>query len=363
MAMSHSGHNLLIGTYTETLDFVTGNADGVTGAVYDPRTGQVHDVTVLAPTRNPSFLALDADGTRLYAVNETHTFSGQPGGGLTAFARDLRTGALRQLNTRSSAGVAPCYLSVDGRDLLVANYDSGSVTAIALQPDGSLGPQHGHDQHAGSSVHPERQAGPHVHMACPDPVTGDVLVVDLGMDAIFTYQLTEAGLTERPGTRFAAPPGAGPRHIAFHPDGQHLFVVCELGSVVLTLRRAAGGRLDLAHVASTLPAGAESGPANLAGGIRVTPSGRHVLVSNRGQDSLVMLRFDPGTPSLTLVHSQPSGGECPRDFCLTPEADRVIVAHQDSRDLVVMDLSEDPAQLTLVSRTEVPTPSCVLFAP
>lgn len=363
MAMSHSGHNILIGTYTETLDFVTGNADGVLGAAYDPRTGQVHDVTVLARTRNPSYLALGADGTHLYAVNETHTFSGQPGGGLTAFARDPQTGALSQLNTRSSAGVAPCYLSVDGRYLLVANYDSGSVTAIALQPDGSLGPQHGHVQHVGSSVHPERQAGPHVHMACPDPVTGDVLVVDLGLDAILTYQLTDAGLTERPGTRFAAPPGAGPRHIAFHPDGQHLFVVCELASVVLTLRRAEGGRLDLAHVVSTLPSGAEAGSANLAGAIRVTPSGRHVLVSNRGQDNLAMLRFDPETPSLTLVHSQPSGGQCPRDFCLTPEADRVIVAHQDSRDLVVMDLSEDPAELSPVSRTEVPTPSCVLFAP
>ena len=98
-------------------------------------------------------------------------------------------------------------------------------------------------------------------------------------------------------------------------------MVCELGSVVLTLRRA-DGRLVLAHVASTLPPGAESGPPTLAGAIRVTPSGRYVLVSNRGHDSLVMLRFDAETPALTLAHVQPSGGAGPRDFCLTPEADR-----------------------------------------
>jgi 6-phosphogluconolactonase len=360
--MSHSGHSLLVGTYTETLPHVTGTADGILGATYDPLTGAVSDVTVLARTRNPSYLALDQDGGHVYAVNETHTFEDQPGGGVTAFARDPATGALSQLNSRSSDGVAPCFLAVDGRVLLVANYDSGAMTAVSIEPDGRLGPEFAHVQHQGSSVNPDRQAGPHVHMVSPDPVSGDVLVGDLGLDAVLTYQLTQSGLTERPGTRFAAPPGAGPRHIAYHPDGQHLFVVCELASVVLTLRRT-DGRLVLAHVASTLPPGAESGPPNLAGAIRVTPSGRYVLVSNRGQDSLVMLRFDAETPALTLARVQPSGGAGPRDFCLTPEADRLIIAHQDSSNLVVMDLDEDRAELRPRSTTEAPTPSSVLFAP
>jgi 6-phosphogluconolactonase len=360
--MSQTGHSLLIGTYTETLPHVTGTAAGILGATYDPLTGSVRDVAVLARTRNPSYLAVGPDGRRVYAVNETHRFAGQPGGGVTAFARDPGIGALRELNFVSSGGEAPCFVSMDGRVVLVANYDSGSVTAIALEPDGSLGPGHATVQHAGSSVNAERQEGPHVHMAIPDPVTGDALVVDLGQDAVLTYQLGDSGLAERPGTRFAVPPGAGPRHIAFHPDGQHLFVVCELGNVVLTLRRA-DGKLVLAHVASTLPPGAESGPPTLAGAIRVTPSGRYVLVSNRGHDSMVMLRFDAETPALTLVHAQPSGGACPRDFCLTPEADRLIIAHQDSHNLVIMDLDEDRAELRPVSTTAAPTPSSVVFAP
>jgi 6-phosphogluconolactonase len=359
--MGISGHNLLIGTYTETLPHVTGTADGILGASYDPLTGAVSDVTVLASTRNPSYLALDPDGHHVYAVNETHTFEDQPGGGVTAFARDPATGALSQLNSRSSDGVAPCFLAVDGR-VLLANYDSGSMTAVSIEPDGRLGPEVAHVQHQGSSVNSDRQAGPHVHMVSPDPVTGDILVSDLGLDAVLTYQLTPSGLIERPGTRFAAPPGAGPRHIAFHPDGQHVFVVCELASVVLTLRRV-DGRLLLAHVASTLPPGAESGPPTLAGAIRVTPSGRYVLVSNRGHDSLVMLRFDAETPALTLACVQPSGGAAPRDFCLTPEADRVIIAHQDSSNLVVMDIDEDRPELRLLSTTPAPTPSSVLFAP
>ena len=358
--MSHSGHSLLIGTYTEKLPHVTGVADGILGASYDPRTGSVGPVAVLARTTNPSYLALDQDATHLYAVNETHTFEGRPGGGITAYARDPRSGALVQISTKSSGGVAPCHLAVDGRYLLVANYDSGSATSVALESDGRLGPEHAHLQHAGSSAHPERQAGPHIHMTCPDPVTGDVLVVDLGLDAVLTYQLSPSGLTERPGTRLAAPPGSGPRHIAFHPDGRHLFLVCELASVVLILRRAAG-RLVVVGEAPTLPAAA-SGPASLAGAIRVTSSGRHVLVSNRGHDSVVMLRFSPDAPALTLADIQPSGGAGPRDMCLTPEGDRLIVANQDSHSLVVMDVDEDGSALRPVSATAAASPSSVLFA-
>lgn len=357
-------HNLIVGAYTEELPHVRGQAAGILGASYDPATGRIGPVEVLARTRNPSYVAVSATGGFAYAVNETAEFAGQPGGGVTAFARDPRTSALTELNSRSSSGTAPCHLAVsqDGRFLLVANYDSGTVTAIAIEPDGSLGREHAHVQHTGSSVHPDRQTGPHAHMVCPDPAPGsrDVLVTDLGQDAVLTYELTDSELTERPGTRFAAPPGAGPRHLAFHPDGRHVFAVCELGSIVLTVRRDAG-RLALCDVTSSLPPGGV--PGSLAGAIRVTPSGRHVLVSNRGHDSIAMLAFDPADPSLTLVHSQPSGGAGPRDFCLTPEGDRLVVAHQDSHNLVVMRIDEDAPSLRSLSQTEAPSPSSVLFTP
>jgi 6-phosphogluconolactonase len=355
--MSH----LIVGAYTETLPHVAGKAEGVLGATYDPRAGTIGPVTVLARTRNPSFTALDRAGRHLYVVNETATFEGQPGGGLTAFARDPQTGALRALGSRSSLGEAPCYLALtaDERGLAVANYDSGSVAAVMIEPDGSLGSRDAHVQHVGSSVHPVRQAGPHVHMVSPQP-DGDILVVDLGMDAIVTYQLTESGLAERPGTRFHAPPGSGPRHLAVHPDGQHLFVVCEMGSLVLTLRRENGG-LVLTDSVSILPS--DFAGSNLGGGIAVSASGRHVLASNRGHDSVAMLRFDPQAASLTLVALESAGGACPRDICLTPEGDRLVVANQDSSSLAVLDVDEQKPELRLICETPAPTPSSVLFAP
>lgn len=355
-------HRLIIGAYTEELPHVAGRADGVLGAAYDPRTGSVGPVTVLAPARNPSYVALSADTSHLYAVNETARFEGQPGGGITAFARDPGTGALRQLSTRSSGGEAPAHLAIGqgGRHLIVANYDSGSLTAVAIEPDGSLGAQLAHVQHAGSSVHPERQAGPHPHMACPVPGTRDVLVTDLGLDAVLTYELADAGLAERPGTRFAAPPGTGPRHIALHPDGRHVFVVGELGSTVLTLLRE-DGQFILVDVEPTLPPGYAG--ASLAGAIRVTADGRFVLVSNRGHDSIAMLRFDAADSALALVHVQSASGRAPRDFCLTPEGDRLIVANQDSHQLVVLDIDPDKPELRPLSATSAPSPSCLVFAP
>jgi 6-phosphogluconolactonase len=357
-------HSLIIGAYTEELPHVKGQAAGILGATYDPATGRIRPVIVLARTRNPSYVTVSPAGGFVYAVNETAEFAGQSGGGVTAFARDPRAGTLTELNSRTSSGDAPCHLAIsqDGRFLLVANYESGSVTVIAIEADGSLGREHAHVQHAGSSVNPERQAGPHAHMAYPDPKPGshDVFVTDLGQDAVLTYELTDSGLTGRPLSRFSAPPGAGPRHLAFHPDGQHVFLVCELGSIVLTLRRD-GGRLVLRDATSTLPPGGV--PGSLAGAVRVTPSGRHVLVSNRGHDSIAMLAFDPAGPSVTLVHSQPSVGAAPRDFCLTPEGNRLIVAHQDGHSLVVMQIDEDAPSLRQLSQTEAPSPSSVAFAP
>lgn len=367
-------HRLVIGAYTEDLPHVSGTAGGVLGASYDPRSGIVGPVTVLARTRNPSFAVPSAAGRQVYVVNETISFGGQPGGGITAFARDPETGALRELNSRSSGGAAPCHLAIHpgGRFLLVANYESGSVVAVALEPDGRLGPEHARVQHAGSSVHPQRQAGPHAHMVACDPVTGDVLVADLGLDAVLSYRLTESGLAERPGTRIDAPPGTGPRHLAFHPDGRHLFVVGELNSTVLTLRRA-GDRFVLAGVTSTLGPASAAGD-SLAAAIRVAASGRHVFVSNRGDDTIAMLRFDPGgaptagaapagPPALTLVHLQPAGGRGPRDFCLTPDGGHLVVANQDSHNLVVLRIDEDRPGLAPVSAAEAPSPSSVAFAP
>jgi len=357
--------HLIIGTYTEQLPHVQGKADGILTASFDPASGRIGPVTPLAAARNPSYLAASASGGNVYAVHETVTFDGQPGGGLSAYARDPRTGSLTWLNAGPTVGESPCHVALDrtGRFVLTANYGvdagPGSVTVYQLERDGRLGELTDHVRHFGSGPDPVRQAVAHVHMIASDPVTGEILVADLGSDSVFGYTLDSAGrLARRTTARLAAVPGSGPRHLAFHPDGQHLFVVNELDSTVSTLRRQ-GDHFAVTDRVPTVPAG--TGPQNLAAAIRVTPAGRHVLVSNRGQDSLAVLRFDPGTSSLSLTGSTPSGGEWPRDFIVTPDGQHVIVANQDSDLLACYGFDDETGALRLLHRAAAPTPVCLLL--
>lgn len=354
---------LIIGTYTEPLMGVTGQADGILTAGFDGDSGRLGPVSALATTRNPSYLAMPASGGHLYTVNETLTFGGQPGGGITAYGRDTGTGALTELNSRPSLGPAPCHLALDrtGRFVLAANYGTGagSVTVYRVTPDGGLGDVTSHIELTGAGPHPQRQASSHPHMIASDPVTGDILVTDLGADTIGGYTLDPAGrLTARPGGRLAAAPGAGPRHLAFHPDGAHLFMVNELDNTVGTLRRDGAG-FTLAHRVSTLPAGISG---SLAGAIRVSPSGRHVLVTNRGHDSVAVLRFDPGAPALSPAGHAASGGEFPRDLIVTPDGRHVIVACQNGSLLASFGFDDGTGRLRLRHTAAAPTPVSLLLA-
>jgi len=355
--------HLIIGTYTEELPHVRGKADGILAASFDPASGRIGPVGSLVEARNPSYVATSASGEHVYAVHETLTFDDQPGGGITAYARDPRTGILTQLNARATGGDSPCYvaLGAGGRFVLVANYGvgAGSVTVYRAEPDGRLGEMTDHVKLTGSGPDPVRQADSHAHMVATDPVTGDILVADLGSDIILAYALDGDGhLTPKTAASLAAVPGAGPRHLAFHPDGSHLFVVNELDSTVSVLRRE-DDHFVVTDRVSTRPA--EATGQNLAGAIGVTPSGRHVLVSNRGDDTLSVLRFDPGTSVLSLVGLTSDVGECPRDFLVTPDGQHVIVAGQDNDHLASYQFDDETGELRLRHRTVAPTPVCLVL--
>lgn len=198
--MSAVGQSLVIGTYTRREESCDGRPSGILAASYEGTS--VAGLTALAELPNPSWVTATADGGYLYAVAETADFAGRPGGGVAAYARDPTAGAVMLLNAVSSGGAAPAHLELDPseRFVIVANYDSGSVSVFAREASGRLGAMTCHVQHQGSSVHPVRQASPHPHQICFDPVTGDLFVPDLGIDAVLSYRLSEDGiLSELPG--------------------------------------------------------------------------------------------------------------------------------------------------------------------
>lgn len=351
-----------IGTYTRRESFVDGKAEGIYVYRLDPSSGALTYAATVGGVVNPSFLAVGAQGDYLYAVNEITGDHGSHGT-VSAFAIDRETGGLAFLNKQSSHGLAPCYVSVDGtgRYVLVSNYESGSLCVLPVQEDGRLGEATDVVQLHGSGPNPQRQQGPHAHMILPGPGGQTLFAVDLGTDKIMLYRLDlERGkLLQADLPWVQLPPGTGPRHLAFHPNGRFAYAVSELQSTVTVLQYdESHGGLAPVQAISTLPDDFEG--QNLGAEVAVAPSGRFVYASNRGHDSIVIYEADPATGKLSLVGHEPSQGTGPRFFAIDPAGHLLLVANQDSDTVVIFWIDQNSGELAATGHvSQVPTPVCL----
>jgi 6-phosphogluconolactonase len=352
---------LYLGTYTEGT-----SSEGIYLIRMDRRSGELRRMGAVDAGPNPSFLALHPNGRVLYAVNELEQHNGRPTGAVSAFAIAQDTGALRRLNEQPSGGGAPCFVSVDrsGRVALVANYAGGSVALLPIQPDGALAPAAQVVQHAGTGPKPERQAAPHAHCILVDLSNRFVLAADLGADRVFVYRLDVDGKSLRhvEGGDAVMRPGAGPRHIAFHPTLPLVFVANELDSTVATLRfDAERGALSPLDTRSTVPAGWTG--TNYPADIHVAASGRTVYVSNRGHNSIAAFSVAASTGALVLDRVVSTEGDWPRNFSLDPTGRWLLVANQRSDSVVVLGRDPESGRLTPTrQRIAIPSPVCLRFA-
>jgi 6-phosphogluconolactonase len=348
-----------IGSYTESMAHVQAKSRGISVFRLDPASGALTPVQTLSGLANPSYLAVEPRRRCLYAVEEIED------GRVCALRIDPASGALTLLNRQSSHGNAPAHLSVDGeaRNVLVANYENGSIAVLPIHDDGSLGPATAIVQHVGGSVDPERQQGPHAHYIVADPANRLVLVADLGLDAVLSYQLDSAAgaLTPHDTPSTALEPGGGPRHLAFSPDGRYAYVINELDSTLTACAYdAVSGRLRPIQRLSTIPAGFEGEQSTAA--VRVAPSGRFVYGSNRGHDSIAIFTSDPATGVLTLVGHESTQGATPRDFNIDPTGTFLLAANQDSDTVVTFRIDQATGRLSATGHvTEVMTPVCIVF--
>ena len=348
-----------VGTYT-----TDGRSQGIYRLLLNTESGSLRLDGIAAKSANPSYLALHPNGRVLYAVNEVSEFRGQPAGAVSAFAIDRRSGALELLNQQPSLGTSPCYVSVDrrGRVVFVANYGGGSVASFPVRRDAGLQTAKSFVQHEGRGAHAVRQTAPHAHCILPDPTNRFVLVVDLGTDALLTYRLDErtgAITVVTPGAATKA--GAGPRHLTFHPNGRFAYVVNELDSTLLAFTYdGQRGALDEIQVTPASPGGTvtENYPAD----VHVSPSGRFLYASNRGDDTIAVFAIDSATGQVTPVEQVSSGGRTPRNFTLDPSGRFLLAANQRSDSIVSFRVDEASGRLTPTGSTvAVPVPVCIRF--
>jgi 6-phosphogluconolactonase len=348
-----------IGTYTGQ------KSKGIYAYRFDGATGRLVSLGLVAETTNPSFLAVHPNRRFLYAVNEIANYEGQKSGAVSAFALDPRTGKLTFLNQVSSRGADPCYLVVDktGKHVLVANYSGGSVAAFPLRADGRLGEASALVQHAGGSVNPERQQGPHAHSINLSPDNRFVIAADLGLDQLLVYRFDSTkGLLAANSPAFAkVNPGAGPRHFAFHPSGRFAYVINEMQSTVSAFAYdAAGGVLHALQTISTLPK--DFAGKNDTAEVQVHPTGKFLYGSNRGHDSIAVFAIDAEKGTLTPVEYVATRGKTPRNFGIDPTGSFLFAANQDSDNIVVFRINPDSGRLTPTGQVvEVPSPVCVKF--
>src|SRR5215470_5932238 len=318
-----------VGSFTTTQRKARG--DGIHVYRADPATGAWTHVQHIGDLINPSYLALSHDQHFLYSVHGDEEYA-------TAFALDPRTGHAKLLNCAATGGKNGVREAVDpsGKFLVVANYSSGSVAVLPIAPDGSLRDQHQLVQLPGDpGPHKVEQTSSHPHDIVFDPSGRFVLVPDKGLDRVFVFRFDGVNGRLSPAEQASVKtrPGAGPRHLAFHPKLPIVWVLNELDSTTATYRwDAKRAMLAPIQVITTLPTTFTA--YSTAAEIVVSPDGRFVYCSNRGHDSVVIFAANPSDGRLEPVGWQPTEGRVPRFIGLDP-AGRFLYAANEQGDTIV----------------------------
>jgi len=365
------GGLVYVGTYSEPILFGTGQVlqgkgKGIYCFRFDPKRGALDPVGVTEGVRNSSYLAFDPKRKFLYCVNEFKEFEGKASGAVSAFRIDQKTGVLTFLNTKASHGTDPCHLIVDksGKNVLIANFASGSVSVLPIKRDGSLRDASCIIQHEGTSVDPKRQAGPHAHAVELSADNRFAFVPELGGDKVMIYALdAERGMLtpnqHQPSIKMA--PGAGPRQLVMHPNGKFAYLINELNSTMTAYRYdAKKGALTELQTLPTLPPGFHA--YSSCAEVQIAPSGKFLYGSNRGDDSIVIYAIDAKKGTLTLVGHESTRGRIPRNFEIHPGGEFLAVANQDTNNIIMFRIDQQTGKLTPTGNVvEAGTPICVRF--
>jgi 6-phosphogluconolactonase len=349
-----------VGTYTRNNE-----SKGIYICELDMASGDLAVIGHGPWVESPSFLAIHPSKRYLYACNSLNEWGGKPGGAVSAFAIDPGTGALELLNQESTLGAGPCHVSVDasGKAAMATNYSGGSLCLFPLLDDGRLAPASDFHQLHGAGVDPRRQTQAHAHSIWPDPTNRYALACDLGTDRVMIYALDlEGGKLVPNRMPFARiRPGAGPRHLDFHPNGRWVYVVNEMiSSVTLFDWYAERGVLsEVAHV----PAAPASAPeSNTGADIHVTPDGRFCYSTNRDHNSLAMFALDQETGVPSLIGYESTRGDHPRNFAIDPTGHWLLCANQNTDNIVTYRIDPETGHLKITGfELKLPRPVCIKF--
>ena len=348
-----------LGSYTEAILFGTGEiyqgkGTGITICSFEDG---VIDIINELPLRNPSFLCINDDKKKIYAVNEMKEYLEEEGGGITqlSYTADF---SMSIDGTWNAGGKDPCHIEFSpGKEFVaVANFASGSVTTFPLDESGNItGTERTVFPHTGSSVHPVRQKGPHAH-SCIFDNNQLMYVPDLGIDSLVVYDYSKDDLSINDSLSVSVPAGSGPRYGEFSKDRKHFYLINEISSQVMHFT-VDEGRMEFQQVVNTLPEGFKE--ENICSDLHLTPDGTKLYASNRGHDSIVCYKVEENG-NLTFVDRQSCGGKTPRNFAIDPSGAHLLVGNQDSNLISVFRIKMG-GHLEKIDAWNTGSPVCIKF--
>lgn len=351
-------------TSNESINFYIGTNsgdphEGIYAYKLNLKNGKSELISKYPNILNPGYLALSKQGSHLYAI---HSVKGEKESSVSAFKIDKQTGALELMNRQSTSGRGGCHISTTAEDdVVVANYSSGSVALLPSQNDGSLAKATSIHTHSGSSIDKDRQEAPHAHFI--QQGIGDLFyAVDLGIDKIMLYKKVNDELVANDPPSINMRPGAGPRHVDFHPNGKFLYVINELeGSVTAFKYNGTNQSFEVVQTISSLPKGFSG--FNKSADIHIHPSGKFLYASNRGDhNSIAAYQIDQNTGHLSIVEIENEAIAWPRNFAISPDGRYLLCANRDTDSITFYNINLDSGTLQYNgNKAYAPKPICVKF--
>ncbi len=342
-------YSFYVGTYTN------GDSQGIYKYTLQ-KDGKLKQTGLAAKSDNPSFLTISYDKNFLLAINEINE---NGVGSVESFL--IADDSLKFINRSSSGGAHPCFVAINKSGfILIANYTGGNVGLLKLNSNGEISNLLDIQQHYGNGG-TNRQKAPHAHSVWFQPNSNKVVSIDLGTNELIFSQIDSVAnklvLLEQNSITMSN--GAGPRHLAFHPNGKYFYVANELNSTITQIIILDSGKYKKGFSISTLPINFSE--SNTCADIHISNDGNFLYASNRGHNSIAIFEVDKYAGVLNLIGDEPTRGDGPRNFSLSPDNNYLLVANQHTNNIVSFKRKKATGLLTYISKVKAPTPVCILF--
>jgi len=343
--------NLIVGTYTKSCE-----SKGIYVYEFDSNTGDFNLKSNTENILNPSYLTVSNDSKFVYSVSENDNKSS-----VSAFGFNSKSGKLDFINYQSPNGMNPCYIINDDKNVITANYSSGSISVLEKNNDGSIGEVKQVVQHTGKGINVKRQEAPHAHMVYFSPDKKYVLANDLGTDKVYSYQYNPNSASEvlKLKSSFDVKPGSGPRHLIFSKNGKFVYVLQELDGTITSFSYANG---MLKKVSETTVVAPEFKGDVSAADIHVSPDGKFLYATNRGTANDISVFRILKKGKLEFVQRTSTLGKGPRNFNIDPTGNFLLVGHQYTNEIVVFKRDKKTGSLSATGKKiELCSPVCLVF--